>query len=211
MVILMSNNDKVLALAGLVQAVKLVKQLATKGYAQETELKVCLLSILQLNVQSTEEVYGGDIKSLRFGLFELKTILDFKDKRKDSDVVRYMLSIMHLEKQVRRNNTMLAKIQEGINTVSTQLNATEITQTPIISSLATIYQQTLSTCKFKIQVTGNPLYLTNMENINKIRALLLAAIRSAVLWNQLGGSKWNLIFNKKDLLAATNDLLAKHS
>lgn len=206
----MSENiirERVLALAGIAQAVKLVKQVATKGYAQETELKTCLFSIIQTESQSTEQIYGAT-NNLRFGLQELRSILDVKQKNKDSDIVRYLLSILHLEKQLSKHGELLDIIQSGITDVKAQLQeTTELASQEIIATLATIYQKSLSTLKFKIHVSGNALYLTNFENISKVRALLLAAVRSAVLWRQLGGSKWQLIFNKKDLLAEANYLL----
>jgi len=192
----MSDNiikERTLALAGLVQSVKLVKQVATKGYAQETELRTCLSSILQTESQNTEQVYG-DAKNVRFGLQELKTILDVKQKNKDSDIVRYLLSVIHIEKQLKKQPNMLTHIENSLKDIKGQLTNYTITDQTIITSLANIYQQTLSTLKFKIHVSGSAIYLTNFENLSKVRALLLAAIRSAVLWHQLGGSKWNLIF-----------------
>ena len=67
----------------------------------------------------------------------------------------------------------------------------------VMANLAGIYTDTLSTFNFRIHVTGNPIYLTNPVNTNKVRALLLAGIRSAVLWRQMGGSRWQLIFGRK--------------
>jgi high frequency lysogenization protein len=136
-------TDRVLALSGLVQAVKLVKQVATKGYAQETELKTCLFSIMQTEVQDVEQVYG-EIKNLRFGLQELKIILDVKQKNKDSDIVRYLLSVLHLEKQLSKHSEMLTIIQTGISNVKTQLINSELTSQDIITTLANIYQQSMS-------------------------------------------------------------------
>ena len=41
---------------------------------------------------------------------------------------------------------------------------------------------------------------------DKIRACLLAGIRSAVLWRQVGGSKWQLLFHRKKLVQAARQL-----
>jgi len=40
-------------------------------------------------------------------------------------------------------------------------------------------------------------YLQNEYVSNRIRSLLLAGIRSAVLWHQLGGRRWRLIVYRK--------------
>ena len=39
-----------------------------------------------------------------------------------------------------------------------------------------------------------------------IRALLLAGIRSAVLWRQLGGRRWRLVTQRQRLLQIAHDL-----
>lgn len=38
--------------------------------------------------------------------------------------------------------------------------------------------------------------------VAEIRALLLAAVRSAVLWRQLGGSYWDFLFSRRAMLEA---------
>lgn len=79
--------------------------------------------------------------------------------------------------------------------------------TNVVSSLASLYQDTISTFSFRIQVTGEPRYLQNQENANKIRALLLAGIRSAILWDQIGGKRWHLLFFRKQIGKAAKELL----
>ena len=45
-------------------------------------------------------------------------------------------------------------------------------------------------------------HLQQTDTAAKIRALLLAGIRSARLWRQLGGHRWQLIFSRRKLLDA---------
>jgi high frequency lysogenization protein len=45
-------------------------------------------------------------------------------------------------------------------------------------------------------VTGNPTYLQNTATADKVRALLLAGIRAAILWRQVGGQRWHLLFKR---------------
>ena len=63
--------------------------------------------------------------------------------------------------------------------------------------LATLYQDTISRLAHRIQVEGQMDYLQNEYVANRVRSLLLAGIRSAVLWHQLGGRRWRLIFYRK--------------
>ena len=59
-------------------------------------------------------------------------------------------------------------------------------------ALATLYQDTISTLPFRIQVQGKVEHLQDERIANRIRALLLAGIRFAVLWHQIGGRPWHL-------------------
>jgi high frequency lysogenization protein len=51
------------------------------------------------------------------------------------------------------------------------------------------------------------MHLQNQDNIDKIRALLLAGIRSSMLWRQCGGGRFSILFGRKRLLATTRGLL----
>jgi len=48
-----------------------------------------------------------------------------------------------------------------------------------------------------------------IDVINKIRALLLAGIRSAMLWRQCGGSRWRFIFFRRKIQREAEFLLSE--
>jgi high frequency lysogenization protein len=77
----------------------------------------------------------------------------------------------------------------------------------VMAKLAETYEATLSKIRPHVMVQGNQKHLTNPANINKIRTLLLAGIRSAMLWHQSGGSRWKLLLGRKQLLAEPERLL----
>lgn len=79
--------------------------------------------------------------------------------------------------------------------------------TTVIAALADLYQETVSTFSFRIQVSGEPRYLQNQDNANKIRSLLLAGLRSAILWEQVGGKRWHLLIFRKQICKAAKNLL----
>jgi high frequency lysogenization protein len=56
-------------------------------------------------------------------------------------------------------------------------------------------------------VQGDPRHLHAPDNQNRIRALLLAGIRAAWLWRQVGGSRWKILLGRKQLAAAGRDYL----
>ncbi|MES3006467.1 MAG: DUF489 family protein [Pseudomonadota bacterium] len=66
-----------------------------------------------------------------------------------------------------------------------------------LNALAMLYQDTISKLTFRIHVKGNVEFLKDPKVADSIRALLLAGIRSSLLWHQLGGRRWHLIVYKK--------------
>ena len=59
----------------------------------------------------------------------------------------------------------------------------------------------------RIMVSGEPKHLTDNDNAHRIRANLLAAIRSTVLWRQLGGSRFGLVFSRRAYIGACRHLM----
>ena len=55
--------------------------------------------------------------------------------------------------------------------------------------------------------SGEHNYLANPANADRIRALLLAGMRSAVLWRQLGGSRWQILFKRKHIITEARRIL----
>ena len=56
-------------------------------------------------------------------------------------------------------------------------------------------------------VNGEQTYLGRTDIVNKIRALLLAGLRSAMLWKQCGGTRWKFLFFRKKLQLEIENLL----
>jgi high frequency lysogenization protein len=77
----------------------------------------------------------------------------------------------------------------------------------VIAALDGLYQTTVSTFSFRIQVGGDPRHLQNTENAARIRALLLAGIRSALLWRQVGGKRWHMLFFRSRLKPSLRRIL----
>ena len=58
---------------------------------------------------------------------------------------------------------------------------------------------TVSTLQPRVMVNGDPARLADGAIANQIRALLLAGMRSAVLWRQCGGTRLGLLFGRRKL------------
>lgn len=201
-------KDRVLALAGIFQACRLVQQAARKNMVDNEALETSLVSIVNVNSDTTAAVYGG-AQGLRLGLRTLREQLDKGAVPRDLELARYVISVMHLERQLASQPEMLARIGAGVEAVQQKREAFAITHSEVIAQLADIYADTVSTLAPRIIVQGEQGYLSNPETASKVRALLLAAIRSAVLWRQVGGRRWQLLFARAAMLRAIEDVLSK--
>jgi len=73
--------------------------------------------------------------------------------------------------------------------------------------IAGLYSKTISTISPRIVVNGRPQHLQVQRTVNWIRALLFSGLRSAVLWRQLGGGRFSLMFGRKKMLEQAQTLL----
>jgi high frequency lysogenization protein len=65
-------------------------------------------------------------------------------------------------------------------------------------TLSKLYLRTVSKVEPRIIVNGDNKHLTDSKNASMIRALLMSAIRSYILWQQSGGSRLRIfLFRKK--------------
>ena len=55
-------------------------------------------------------------------------------------------------------------------------------------------------------IKGEQAHLEEATTVAKIRALLLAGIRAAVLWKQSGGNRFTLLLSRKALIAEAEKL-----
>ena len=77
-----------------------------------------------------------------------------------------------------------------------------------VAGLADVYARTISKLSPRVMVKGDPQHLSQAEVANAVRALLLAGIRSGVLWHQCGGGRLRLLLGRRGLVRAAHDLLA---
>lgn len=201
-----SIQDRTLALAGLFQAMSLVKAVATTGHADTHDMEVCLNSLMELNPHDLQAIYGPP-SNLRTGLRIVLAQLGADGQQPDMEIARYSISLLHLERKLSRDTTKLQRIRDGIARAKTQLAHFPLTHENILANLAGIYSDTVSQIPPKIMVSGDNQHLGDTANANRIRALLLSGMRAVVLWRQLGGSRWQLIFRRRHVCEAARHLL----
>jgi len=188
----MSLQENTLALAGVFQSAELVRQIARQGMIEQTPFESSIGSILKIDADSIIDVYGG-LSGLKLGLQQI--VVSKAISKKNLELMRYVRGILIVEKQLMKRPAMLTLVRQGLGDVIEQAKYHPIGDPHICSQLAQLYTQTLSTLPERIQVAGEPRFLQNPHNADKVRSLLLAGIRSAVLWKQKGGKRWHLLFS----------------
>ena len=201
-------HDLVLALAGIFQAASLVRDLAKTGTTDEAAFVASINTIYKLDSSSVLDIYGNPL-NLRIGLTELIRLLSNDKTATDAYIGRYVISMLHLERKLMRDKKMLDTLTRRLKHATSQANYFSHTHPTVIASLADIYINTLGTLSFRLHILGQAKFLNQTEIINKIRAILLAGIRSAVLWRQIGGNRWQLFLQRTKLANVAKQLIQK--
>jgi len=199
-------KERTMALAGIFQATELVRQAANhgtwSGYAADT----CLESLLAIEADSVDEIYGDPMR-LRLGAETLVSIL--QGDRRHMESLGYAVSLMQLENNFRKKAQMQSLIGtelEQITHINTDLEEHEVKDLQA-KQIATLYTETISTLSPRIVVNGRPQHLQVDRTISWIRTLLFSGLRSAVLWRQMGGGRFSLMFGRKKMLEQAQTLL----
>lgn len=202
--------EQTLALAGIAQAAFLVHQLAHHGVAAQDKLATAINSLFVTRPKTTEEVFGKT-ERLNLGLQVLQELLTGNSAVfTPSEVMRYMMGLLFLQYKLSGKPRMLDDISKGLDAIKLQFPEGDLADKPeAIRELSRLYQGTLSTLSFRIHVRGEVNHLKNDHTACRIRAVLFAGVRSAVLWRQVGGKRWHLLFQRKRIARDVNRLLHK--
>ncbi|MBD2859245.1 high frequency lysogenization protein HflD [Spongiibacter sp. KMU-158] len=198
-------RQQTLALAAIVQSTHLVDQIARTGQADPAALEASLESLFITDAENPEQAFNG-VSNLAFGLRSLRDLLSGNDYGERQSILRYCLGVLHLQRKLSRDNDTAAVLRSRLEHTHKQREFTEDLGA-LCSSLGGVYTDTLSKYKFRIQITGSAQQLQNPNNANRIRALLLAAIRATYLWRQSGGSRLGLLMRKNAYYRCASTLL----
>ena len=198
-----TQHDQIIALAGLFQAAGLVRDIAHNGRYSSAAYETCINSLFQIDADSSEEVYGG-LQQLRPGL---RLLIDQLRQPSDMETTRYVLSLLALERKLKARGDMQQTLRQGIEQAQRLMQHFAMEHHDVTARLAELYSTTISTLKPRIMVNGAFEHLNRPDNANRIRTLLLAGLRSAVLWRQKGGGRLALLLRRKALLAQAQAML----
>jgi high frequency lysogenization protein len=206
-------QERLLALAGVFQAARLVQQLAREGRAERAPFRASVHSVLMLDAEHTAEVYGG-IQGVALGLTLVRDKLGGATTPSDLEMAKYAMNTVQLAGALQRRPQLAESIRTGVRAIESQMAFFEHDDDPgahprLVEKLADLYAQTLSTVSPRVVVNGEQGFLANPTTAAGVRAALFAGVRSAVLWRQLGGSRLQLIFQRKAIATEATRLLAK--
>ena len=214
------DRDQALALAGIFQAAGLVQQLAREGQADADAFAASIDSILAIDTPNTAAVYGG-AQGVTLGLTLLRDKLLKGASPRDLEIARYVLALIQLGGVLKRQPDVAALLQSGIRKLAVEVRRadTEVSDDDeddplpmtLCTQIADLYARTLSTLTPRIMVSGEPKLIANGRRAACIRTALLAGVRSAILWQQLGGARWHLLFSRDRLALTARALLERRS
>ena len=200
------REERIIALAGMFQAIALVRAIALRGGADGFVMAPSLASIFKIDADSPADVFGG-LGNLRLGLEALIAQLD--DKKRDLATTRIAISVLRLQRKITSRPRLMSALRDGIENIEKQTIGSKPGDAIVMSRLAKLYVDTISQLQPRILVEGDPQFLSQESQAAQIRALLLAAIRAAVLWHQLGGTQWRLLFRRRQYAMMARGLLAQ--
>lgn len=202
------TRDQVMALSGFYQACQLVEAMARSGWAPEQSMETAVNSLFVQDPENTEEVFGG-LENLQEALGSFRKILGSNIGQQGSEIFRYMMGVNYLATKLERRRDLLGVIDKRLKEINLQRQHFTTLHETIVGNLADLYVETVGSMQRRIQVHGHAENLQQPLIAAKIRCLLFAAIRSAILWRQLGGKKIHLLLHRKSILALTTQLISR--
>lgn len=194
-----------LALAGMAQSASLARDFAQTGKMDEDAFSACIYSIFQTDPPNISDVFGSREK-LKTGLTKVIELFNPTLSSQRSQM-RYLVSLIQMQKKIMNHPKIFEQLKTRIQQTKKQVEYFSLIHPTVIANLADSYLNAVAPFNFRILMMGNPRILGVNENMQKIRALLLAGIRSTVLWRQVGGSRWQLLFSRAKITSVAQKIL----
>lgn len=201
-----SMQGQALGFSAMAQAATLVHRIATAEPISARDCDTLVYSLFQFNPNSPSDVYGEQA-NLKTGKTAALNLLQSSGSATEKPIImRYCASIIRLAKELNRNSELATAVASRLEHAERFVNDFSSDDSNRYSTLAGVYTDTLSKLPHRIHVQGNPEQLKNRANADKIRTLLLAGVRAAMLWQQCGGRRLNFVFKRGALVKALQQL-----
>ena len=200
------NERLVLALSGVMQSASLVDALANTGSCDPKAYERCLLALIDTNPENEDDIFG-DRRELEIGVKQLNNFCN--GGQQNPKATRYAIQMLHLQKLLYKRSDMQQKIHAGLLHARKQKQMYGLRHDNLALSLADLYQTTISTLGFRIQITGKHQLLQQDMIAARIRLLLFSGVRFAFLWRQSGGHAHHLVTARSNIGAETAQVMSK--
>ena len=198
-------QQQVIALAGVVQAARMVDQVAKTGSYPAAFFEASLRSLFAFDAPTVDAVYGN-IQGVKLGL---RSVVDMLTDATNEDHVAmgaYVRGLLKLEDQFGKRPDLQEVVASRLGHVNFKAQHFSDDAVELAASISAIYQDTISRLPYRIKVKGNVQHLQQTKNADLVRTLLLAGLRSAHLWRQIGGRPRHFLFKGGKLAATASDL-----
>jgi high frequency lysogenization protein len=198
------SSERLFALAGIASCAALIDEFATSGSATETELDFFVSAFIDTDPSSSSRALRPN-PAFAKGLQLLGSFSQAKSER-DRRLLVYSLQSIQLMQQFMRRSDLVALLGDELASIAVAESLDER-----LLAMGSLYEKTVSTLPFRIQIQGSQGYLRQGPVAQKIRGTLFCAIRFALLWQQQGGSKFDFLLRKANIRQIASDNLSKIS
>ena len=193
---------QMMAFAGMCQAAMLVHRTANGLITDARDVVPLLRSVFATDPESLEAIYGKGAR-MQLGAATAIDVLGRPDAA-TIPVLRYVMALLDIAALLRRRDDLSLALRRGIDALADRANEEP---EALFGPLSTVYQHSISKLPRRIQVVGSGELLQRNDIAAKVRTLLLAGVRSAWLWYQLGGRRWHLLLRRTTMRKALRDLV----
>lgn len=210
-----------IALAALFQSAAQIQRIARLGTVDEKAIAPLMRALVITNPQTIDEIY--DPKKVLPGLNQLLTSLYPKEatQPKNAELIKVGFSIMGLASSLEKQDPVLKQLDHEVDVLRENVltlhpdyeSASEsiLMDYDVIKLYSKIYSSLISPNFPKLIIYGEESFLRRPELQEMIRALLLSGIRASILWNQVGGKRYTLMFRYKDIIECAREVISKNS
>lgn len=204
-----------IALAALFQCCTQINRIAHTGYCDEQAVSTVFRALLVTDPKTIDDIYKiSELKTGFRGLIEGFSAEGITDNSAN-ELVKLAMQVISLTDRIVRNTSLYNRLSNEIDKLKDQIEkacpdflegkTSVVLSKENVEKFAQLYQSLISPNFSKLLIFGEERFLSSTENQNRIRALLLAGIRAAVLWNQVGGKKLYLMFRRKEIVSFASE------
>ena len=118
--------------------------------------------------------------------------------------------MLKLASKLMRDEDASRSLLDGLRRIQTAVNDFGLERRTTVARVDGLYQSSISSLSPRIMVRGEQNFLRDDAIAARVRSLLLAGIRAGVLWHQLGGNRWRLLWSRRAYVDTARELLRRH-